>query len=131
MLYGPGLLPDDLRAALLAEQPLVLEEGLTGSVTDRHYRPDGARARYERGPASGAVAITPVRFVVWAGRMKQVDVPHNHALRRTVKVALDGRDRVLFDVDPRLADPTRTKRVEVRLRTPSAAYIVQLLNAAT
>jgi hypothetical protein len=131
MLLGSGRLPDEQRAALVAEGIVVLEEGLVGSVTYRHYRAPNRRANWRKEAAAGSIAITGRRLLVWAGRMRHIDVPLDHPIRSTIEVTLDGADRACFAYDAGATDPARSGRVEVRLRTAAAARVVQLLNHRT
>ena len=48
ILLGTGCLPDELRGEVMAEGVLLLEEGLRGSVTYRHYRAPGRRANWSK-----------------------------------------------------------------------------------
>ncbi|MEV0779469.1 hypothetical protein ACIBLA_20670 [Streptomyces sp. NPDC050433] len=127
VLLGSGKLPDELRAALVAEQPVLLEEGLTGSVTYRRYRAPGEWASYEKKSVVGAVVVTPRRVVVWAGRFKHVDVPLNHQLLASIEVKAETPDRVSFAYDAGRTNPAKSGQVEVRLRTPQARRIAELL----
>lgn len=129
VLLGPGRFPEALRAELAADGPVVLEEGLSGSVTYRNYRAPRQRSNWKKEAASGAVAITRTRLVVFAGRMKHIDVPLAHPLRATITVAADQPDRVCFGYDAGAASSDRSGQVEVRLRTPQAARIVELLTS--
>jgi hypothetical protein len=52
-LLGPGQLPVELRAALAAEKALVLEEGLTGSVTFRNYHATSPASQTDTTPETG------------------------------------------------------------------------------
>ena len=129
MFLGSGRLPDDLRASLLAEGIVFLEEGLPGSVTYISYRAPGRHSTWRKVAFTGAVAITGQRFAVFASRGgKPIDVPLADPLRDAVKVSADGPDKVLFSVDPSAFDPQKSGTVEVRLRTERAAEVVGLLN---
>ncbi len=124
LLLGPGLLPDELRAELAAEQPVVIVEGLTGIVTLRHYRAPGRRYGIAKSAVSGAVAVTRQRLVVWAGRQKQVDVPLDHPLRGAVQLGVEGPDRLLVTIaDLSRFNPATSGTMEIRLTTPDAARI--------
>jgi hypothetical protein len=68
--------------------------------------------------------------VVWTGRAKHVDVPLSHPLRAAIEVSLDPPDRVRFAYDAAAFGPSQSGQVEVRLRTPQAAHIADLLAAA-
>jgi hypothetical protein len=128
MLLGPGRLPDELRSALTAEDTLVLEEGLTGSVTYRNFRAPGQYAKWRKEAVSGAIAVTPGRLVVWAGRFKHIDVPHDHPLRDGIKVIAESAERICFAYDAGAGNPSRSGQVEVRLRVRQAAEVAGLLS---
>ena len=133
MLLGSGQLPPDLRAAVVAERPTLLEEGLVGSVTLRRFRSgrslgsQSGSGRYEKRGVSGAIAITPVRLVVWAGRFKHIDVPLNHPMLAEIEIRSDRPGQVTFGYDAGNTNPSRSGQVEVRLRTEQAARVVELL----
>lgn len=127
MMLRSGRLPDDLRAALAAEGPLVLEEELSGSITYRNYRAPGQYSSLRKQATSGAIAVTPQRLVVWAGRGKNIDVPLDHPLRAAINVTLDKPDRICFAYDAARFSPDRSGTVEVRLRTVQAPQVTDLL----
>jgi hypothetical protein len=129
VFLGSGRLPDDLRGSLTAEGIVLLDEGLSGSVTYINYRAPGRSSSWRKAPFTGAIAITGQRLVVAASRGgKPINVPLADPLRDAVKVSADGPDKVLFSVDPSAFDPRKSGTVEVRLRTPRAAEVVALLN---
>jgi hypothetical protein len=117
VFLGSGELPGDLRSAVAEEQPLVLEEGLAGSVTYRRFRAPGEYAGWRKDAVSGAIAVTGRRLVVWAARFKHIDVPHGHPLRAGIEVAAERPDRICIAYDAGAGKPLRSGRVEVRLRT--------------
>ncbi|MGH3248360.1 MAG: hypothetical protein ACRDOI_19460 [Trebonia sp.] len=127
VLLGSGRLPAEVRVALAAEESLVLEEGLAGSATRRRFRVPGAYAGFRWDAVSGAIAVTDRRLVVWAGRFKHIDVPHDHPLRAAIDVTADRPGRICFAYDAGAGDPSRSGKVEVRLRTARAASVAELL----
>ena len=127
VLLGPGKLSEDLRGELNAEGLVLLEEGLTGSITYRNYRAPGQRSTLRKQATAGAIALTATRLVVWTGRSKHIDVPLNHPLRAAVQVSLVPPDRVRLAYDPSAFNPATSGQVEVSLRTLQAAHIVELL----
>jgi hypothetical protein len=128
ILLGSGQLPPELRAAVTAEETLFLEEGLTGSVTYRDFRiPGHGRGNWRKQAASGSIAVTRQRLVVWAFRYKHIDVPHDHPVRAGIAVTAEQPDRICFAYDAGATDPSRSGKVEVRLGTPNARQIAELL----
>ena len=117
-----GKLPAPLRAELDAEGVVLLEEDLRGTLTYRNYRAPGKRYGISKRRIVGAVAVTRQRVVVW-GAGRQVDVPLGYP---GVEVARDGEEKVMFAFEASAFHTDRSGRVEVRLRTPGAARIVEL-----
>lgn len=124
---GSGRLPEHLRAELARTDVILLEEGLSGSVTYRHYRAPGRRSNWRKDAAAGAVAVTANRLLVWAGHFKHIDVPLDHPVRTTIEVVAERPDRVCFAYDAGTTNPAKSGRVEVRLRTDQAERIARLL----
>jgi hypothetical protein len=129
LLLGSGRLPAELGAALALEELLLLDEGLSGSITFRGYRSSLRRSLWRREPISGSIAVTARRLVVWAGRSKHIDVPLTHPLRAAIAVAVERPGRVCFAYDAAAFDASRSGRVELRLRTAQAARVAELLTA--
>jgi hypothetical protein len=132
-LLGDGRLPDDLRAQLSADQLLLLEEDLSGSITYRGFRGPGRRSSLEKTLIAGAVAISSTRIVVWIGRGKPMDVGKHLDVAfaddrvNGLEVVAESPDRVCIAYDPAAFDPQKSGRVELRLKTPKAAEIVTLI----
>jgi hypothetical protein len=133
-LLGDGRLPDDLRAQLSAEHLVLIEEGLSGSITYRGFRGPGRRSSFEKTAFAGAIAISSLRVVVWISRGKpmdagkHLDVPFADDRMRGLEVVAERPDRVCIAYDPAAFNPQTSGRVELRLRTPKAAEIVRLMN---
>jgi hypothetical protein len=122
-LFFSGKLPEPLRAELEAEGVVLLEEDLRGTITYRNYRAPGRRYGLRKARIAGAIAVTRQRIVAWGMGGRQVDVPLGHP---GIEVARDGEEKVVFAYDASAFHANRSGRVEVRLRTPSAARIVEL-----
>ncbi|PZF79443.1 hypothetical protein [Jiangella anatolica] len=123
LLLGSGRLSDELRRELAAEGIVFVEEGLTGSV--REFR----SARHERANeiegTAGAIVLTPGRLVVWTSRGphrgKHIDVPLRDGRPMGVDVRADPPERIVFGYEPGRPHPGGPGRIEVHLKTPSAA----------
>jgi hypothetical protein len=140
----PGRFPAELHAEFQAEGLVLLEEGLACSVSFAGYRgphfPDGSGTQQ----TLAAIAVTRRRLVIWTGRSKHVDLPHQHPLRDVVGVSLGAPERMLFDAGagafhPAPADrilfeydagafhPERSGQVTVCLCTPQASRVMEAL----
>ena len=74
-LKRTGEPPEELRAGLVADGIVLIEEHLNASLTFRHYRAQGKRFSFRRRWMGGAVIVTRNRFVICLGRQKYVNVP--------------------------------------------------------
>jgi hypothetical protein len=128
MVLGRGRFEGPLRAELTAQDLLVLDEGLAGSITYRNYRDAHENSSWAREPVRGAIALTPNRLVVWVGRGKHIDIPLTGPFRTAVAVTVEPGNRVCFTYDAGRFHRDRSGTVTVRLRTPRAARIAELRN---
>lgn len=126
VLFGPGRIAEPLRGQLAAEGLLAIDEELPGSVTYRHYRAPGEYSSWKREPTNAAIAVTRIRVVAWTGRVKHVDVPHNHPKRSAVTITSDRTDRLSVIYDAGAFRSDRSGLVEIRIRTRRAAEFVAL-----
>jgi hypothetical protein len=127
LLIGAGKMPDELAAALVADGLLLLEQGLPGSVTYRHYRAPGRYSNFLKQAISGAIGIGTHRLIVWDGRIRQIDVPIDRIVDSGVTIAETRPGQVSFGYDAARFSSQRSGCVEVRLRTAEAARIVAML----
>jgi hypothetical protein len=129
LLDGSGRLAEDLRARLTAEGVLFLAEELPGSVA-LHQRANGRPARTQFGGTSGAIAVTRRRVLVLSEGRVQIDLPVRDGRLRSIEVAADRSDRVLFAFELERLHADRRGRIEIRLRTAQAEQLVALVDAA-
>jgi hypothetical protein len=127
LLFGSGRLPKMVRDQIQGEDLLLLEEGLGGSITYRHYKAPGKRARLKKVGISGAICITDRRLLVWGARGKLVDVPFDDERFAAIEVEAEEPDRALFAWEAGLFHDNRSGRVEVRLHPVQATQVVVLV----
>lgn len=127
-LLGSATMPANLRSSLEAEGITFLVEGLTGSITYRNYRAPGRYSSRAKQGTAGAIGISGQRLVVWVSRGGYIDIPLAMA-GSAVQVSSDKPDRVSFKYDAGRFRPETSGQVEIKLKTPQAAQIMNLLNA--
>ena len=128
LFLGSGTLKPELRATLEAEGLVLLEEGLRGRITYRHFRAPGKRFHGKVVPLRLAIAVTERRLVAYAssGRAKLLDTPWDHPNLHALDVALDRDDTVVFRVDYGRMDRRRVSgEVTIRASTSQASAIVE------
>jgi len=122
--------PDRLRTTLTAEDLLLLDEDLPGSITYRRYREAGHYSGWKRVPVFGTIAVTGRRLLVWAAHAKQVDVPFSHPHRTAVTLSVDKPGQLCIEADPAAFHPDRSGRIEYRFSTGRAATIRDLAGSS-
>jgi hypothetical protein len=121
-----------VRALLATEGVVLLDEGLSGSITYRDYHAPGTSSSWRKVAVTGAIVVTGERLVVWAAKNKAIDVPLRDPLRAAITVTTTGEPPVgvTFSYDAAAFSPDRSGNVEVHFRTEAAAAVIQLLNPA-
>jgi hypothetical protein len=126
-----GLLPEQVRADLARDDVLFLEEGLRGSITHRNYRAPGQYTWLGRYPVRAALAITAGRLVIALGpRYKELDVPRAGPWERVVTATAERSGVVCVSWQVGAFHPDRSGTEEVRLRTPNAKHVAEILSLA-
>jgi hypothetical protein len=127
LLLGGGKLKPELRDALESEGLVLVEEGLSGSVRYTHFKAPGKRFHGKVTPMRMGIGISEERCVVY-GRAQLIDSPFTAPNFDWVEVGLHGEDKVSFRIDYDRTDVKNVAgQVEVRVRTPNAARIVEEL----
>ncbi len=122
MFLGSGRIDEPLRSELLAAGPLVFAEGLRGSYVLR------TPGEYTANPTRGAVALCRNRFVVWSRKSKTVDVPLTREWLDRVTVTADDPRRLVVTAQLSGNPAVNIGSLSVRLRTPEARRIVEILS---
>ncbi len=99
---------------------------LKAAIAYDHYRAPGQRFNGKRVRSSGGVLVTTNRVVLWAGGVRQLDLQRSSLPSPVLEVSADSEVlRVAFAAEDFHAD--RSGSVEVRLWTPEAQRLVELL----
>jgi hypothetical protein len=116
-VLGSGRIDEPLRSQLLAAQPLVFAEELSGSYVLR------TAGEYTLNPTRGAVVLCADRFVVWSRRSKTVDVPLERRWFEGLSVTADRPDRLVVTAQLGANPGIHVGSLSVRLRTPEARRV--------
>jgi hypothetical protein len=128
-LFGVGRIPGRFRTALETEGVVVVDEGIAGSVTYRHFRVPGRRFRFRRTWFTGSVIVTQKRIAAFAWGRRVVNVPFDDLRIREVGV-LAGEDTLLITFEAGLFHEEMSGQVELRYRTGEARRLAGLLEEA-
>jgi len=132
LLLGNGTLKPELRARLESEGLVVLEEGLPGSVRYRKFKAPGRRSHGKVTPERIGLAISEQRLAIYcrSGRAKLIDTAFSEPRLSALEVSLLNGDTVSIRIDYGRVDvPNVSGEIEIRVKTPKAANVVEQLKA--
>ena len=128
LLRGDVLTEEELAAAR-AEGAQVLVERARCVLRYDDYRAPGKIHKGKKTLTSGGVLITPTKVSVWGGGVRHFDLPRTAVPTPALSATAEGDVLTLvWRAESFHAD--RTGQVDLRLTTPDAALIAQLLTAA-
>lgn len=127
-LFGIGRVPKRVRAGLEAEQILILEEGIGGSVTYRKYRARGKRFGLRRVWFTGSLAATRTRIVAFAYSRNILNVPFDHPRHGNLDIQVEPGNVLLVAFDAQDFHPEQSGRIEFRFRAERAREFVDYLS---
>lgn len=84
--FGAGKLPQKLREKLEAEEIVLLDEGISGSITYQNFRAPGKVSNWKRSMFTGAVVLTKRRFVGLAYIRPVINLPYDDPRLPAVQV---------------------------------------------
>lgn len=130
LLPKTGALSAELRAKLVADSLLLIDEHLNGMITFTDPPTRGKRPVVQKVNIRCAIAVSHHRVVVWVQTQAYIDIR-----RRDAQKLLDvthSRGKVLcIAFDAKDLDKTKTGRVDLHLRTPNTPLYVELLTGSS
>jgi len=126
-LLGIGRVPARERAAFEAEGVVFMDEGLSGSITLKHYRAPWRRCSWRKVWFSGSLVLTERRFAAFAFSKPLVNVPLDDPRLASLEVSAprEGVFCVAFEAADFRDD--QSGRVECRWKASRAAELVDRL----
>jgi hypothetical protein len=123
-----GALPEPLRAEGQAEGVVLIEEGVVGHVTYRHYRAPRHRYGYARKGTGFALVLTQKRLLVVTGRYRHIDVPWAAPqMAALVFSAEDGALKIAYDAAK--FHPDRSGSVEIVLYCAQPEQVLEQIRS--
>lgn len=130
--FGFGRLPKAMVPILEREGIVLLEEGLSGSVTFRKFRAPGKRYGYRRNWFCGCIVITGIRVAAFAFGKPVINLPLEPARLESLSCSLEKDGKVLcVSFDASAFHDDATGRIECRFRTDLARSYLERLESAS
>ncbi len=128
-VFGIGAVPKSILPALRREGMVLLEEGITGTVTYRNFRAPGRRSGYRVSWFVGSLVVTQESFARFAFSKPIVHVPMQTAYLDKLSIETEGNSKLLVAYDASEFDDASSGAVECRFSTPSARRVLDQLRA--
>lgn len=128
-LFGVGKVPAQLGAELRSEVIVLLEEGISGSVTYLDFRAPGRRSSWRRQWFTGAIALTQTRLVALQYSNFAINVPVTDERIRQMRFSKEADDTLLVAFDPALFHNDWSGTIEYRFRTSQAQAFLEKLSS--
>ena len=127
-LFGLGKIPKRFLPDLEQEGIVLLDEGISGSVTFRNFRAPGRRHSWRRNWFTGSLVLTGRRFAAFAFFKPIINVPLSDDRLNELRCSLKGEATLCVHFDPSAFHEGWSGSMECRLSTPQARLFLEQLN---
>ena len=128
---GDGKLKSELRTALEAEGPVLIEEGVWTWIHYHRFKAPGKRFYGKRSGERAAIGISEKRLVLYcrSGSVELVDSPFSEERLRLIGFEVES-DKLAIRIDyDRLDVPDVSGQITITLKTSRAAEIADQVRA--
>ncbi len=129
-LFGLGKVPKRILPGLEQEGIVLLDEGVSGSVTFRNLRAPGRYHSWRRSWFTGSLVLTGKRFSAFAFSKAIIDVPLDDNRIDELRCSLEGEATLCVHFDPSAFNEGWSGALECRFSTPQARLFLEQLDAS-
>jgi len=126
--FGAGKLPLKLREKLEAEEIVLLDEGIGGSITYQNFLAPGKASAWKHSGFTGAVLLTKTRFVGLAYVRPVINLPYDDPRLPAVQITLPEPDMLRIAFDAATFHDGWSGSIECRFKTAHAQKICSALD---
>ena len=126
-LFGLGKVPKRILPNLEQEGIVLLDEGISGSVTFRNFRAPGRRHSWRRSWFTGSLVLTRRRFAAFAFSRPIINVPLSNNRINGLRCSLKGETKLLVQCDASAFHEGWVGSMEYRFSTIQARLFFERL----
>lgn len=130
-LFGLGKIPKKAFAVLEQEGIVLLEEGVSGSVTFRNFRAPGKYFLRRRVWFTGVLVVTEKRFTAFKYWSPLINVPFDHERFHDLHITLKDEKTLAVRFDAAAFHEKQSGEIECRFKTPKARQWLEQIEART
>jgi len=128
-LFGLGKVPKRILPDIEREGIVLLDEGVSGSVTFRNFRAPGRHYSWRRSWFSGSLVLTGRRFSAFAFSKAIIDIPIADDRINELRCSLEDEATLCVHFDPSAFNEDWSGSLECRFSTPQARLFLEQLDA--
>ena len=125
-LFGLGQLPRKYAPTLQQEGVVLIDEGISGSVTFKRFKAPGRRYSWKRSWFTGCLVLTEQTFAAFAFARPLIFVPRDDARLRALHCNMEN-GKLLVAFDASLFTEQTSGIVECRFNTEKAQMFLEQL----
>ncbi len=129
--FGIGKVPEQALSAIEHEGVVMLEEGVSGSVTFRSFRAPGKFFFRKRTWFTGSLVITEKRFAAFTYSRPIVNVTFDHERFRDLHCSLKDEKTLSVRFDAAAFNEKQSGEIECRFSTPDARQFLEQIETRT
>mmetsp|Transcript_27168 Transcript_27168/g.41115 ORF Transcript_27168/g.41115 Transcript_27168/m.41115 type:complete len:147 (-) Transcript_27168:25-465(-) len=129
IFLGPATLPPHAREELTKNDtiPVIVEE-LSGSIVCRNFRSKHKRTNYQKSMTRASLLITDQHIFCFGGRGRRlVGMPFNDPRTSQMEFSTSKDNLLVIQADVSLTNPNASGQWELRLSTPRAGELCDLI----
>ncbi|MES9965453.1 MAG: hypothetical protein ABW116_18140 [Candidatus Sedimenticola sp. 20ELBAFRAG] len=126
-LFGLGKIPARNAAILQAEEMILIDEGIGGSITLKHFKAPGKRHSWRRNWFTGSIVLTRKTFAAFTWTKPLVFVPLDDERLAKLEFKFEPDDTLLMSYDASLFNADWSGIVELRFRSDQALLFLEHL----
>ena len=125
--FGVGTIPAQWRATIESEGALVIDEGIGGSVTYRHFSAPGKRFGWRKVGFVGSIALTRARLLGLQYSNPAINVPLTDQRFAKLNISIEGNETLLIAFEASVFHSDWSGIIEYRFRTAQAPLLLNEL----
>jgi hypothetical protein len=126
-LFGLGKMPNKYAPTLRGEGIILVDEGIGGSITFKHFRAPGRRYSWKRSWFTGCLVLTEHTFAAFAWLRPLIYVPLADERLAELRCSVEKGTTLLVAYDASLFNKEWSGTVEYRFKTANAQMFLEQL----
>lgn len=126
-LFGWGKIPKEFASTLQGEGIILLDEGISGSITFRKFKAPGRYHSWKRSWFTGSIVLTEKTFAAFSIKKPLIYVPLDHKNFYELSCTIEKSDTLAVTYDASAFNEKWSGTIECRFKTSQAQMFLERL----